>query len=96
MNVNIGTDPNYTLQELELFINQKERFFRWSLVDLGNDDTQTVIELDQNQPPPPDKFITLKPTIGEATATISGYNLVCTGICFIVGQRQKIAAYRPT
>lgn len=94
MSVNIGVPSNYTLQKLERLIQQQEELLG-ALVDLGNDRTQTVIVIDDDQLPP-SQLITLKPTIGEATATLSGYNLVCTGICFIVGQRQKIAAYRPT
>jgi hypothetical protein len=94
MSVNIGAPSNYTLQKLELLIQQQEELLG-ALVDLGNDGAQTVIVIDDDQLPP-SKLISLKPTIGEATPHLSGYNLVCTGICFIVGQRQKIAAYRST
>lgn len=94
MSANIGASPNYTLQELQLFIQQQEELLG-SLVDLGNDSSQTVIEIDDDQLPPSTLTI-LKPTIGDAAPSVAGYDLVCTGICFIVGQHQEIAAYRPT
>jgi hypothetical protein len=64
------------------------------LTNIGNNNTDTVIDIDQDVDPPT-KPIELRMTIGgRALGPPAGYMLVCQGDCIVASQKTNLAAYR--
>ena len=88
------------LSDLQKVVQQNEQILG-PLTALGNaqdlDGTKfTLLTLDMAQAPPDDTHLAvLGPCVGGTAPPRAEHTVICTGECYIIGQLQTLAAYRP-
>ena len=87
----LTAQPGWDLPTLNTFVADQENFLRGPLTKIGNDGSQTTIDIDDLSGDKPAKNAVI--TIGEPPA---GTTKIGTGTIFISGVLAIATAYRPT
>jgi hypothetical protein len=87
-----GVDPNYTLDELNQFVEERETARQGPLTAIGNKDGKTIIEIDTldpaGAPATPSKITT-------AGTPPAGARIIGRGKIYVSGTLTDATAYKP-
>jgi hypothetical protein len=100
----VGIKKDTSLGDLQTIVQQQEGLLG-PLIALGHglllasdgittEQDLTVLTLDMDQAPPA-KRATLRQAVGGQAVPVAGSTPICTGDCYVSGEIQTIAAYRP-